>query len=67
MFGKVTITQTIGGAEPMVQLDAAAITQRIGSISHPEKKPEPVYQPITARPEPAEPRWRSYLRPRVAP
>jgi len=61
MFGKGTITQTIG-AEPMVNLDAAAITQRIGSISHPEAKPEPVYQPMIRRDEPAQPRWRSYMR-----
>jgi len=63
MFGKGTITQTIG-AEPMVNLDAAAITQRIGSISHPEAKPEPVYQPMIRRDEPAQPRWRSYMRAR---
>jgi hypothetical protein len=63
MFGKATITRTIG-AEPMVTLDAAAITQRIGSISHPEAKPEPTYQPITRRDEPVQPRWRSYMRAR---
>ena len=42
MFGKATVTRTITGDEPMVTLDAAALTQRIGSISHPELKAEPV-------------------------
>ena len=32
-FSKPTITQTLGGEEPMVCLDATALTQRIGSIS----------------------------------
>ena len=35
------ITQSLGGDEPMVFLDAAALTQRIGSISHPEKPAPP--------------------------
>ena len=48
----------------MVTLDAAAITQRIGSISRPEPKLEAAYQPITRRDEPAQPRWRSYMRAR---
>jgi hypothetical protein len=64
MFGKATVTRTITGDEPMVTLDAVALTQRIGSISHPEVKPEPVYHAITSRPEPTQPKWRSYMRAR---
>ena len=66
MFGKAAITRTMSGDEPMVTLDADAITERIGRISHAEKKPEPIYHAITSRPEPAQPKWRSYLRERPA-
>ena len=57
MFGKGTITQTIG-AEPMVNLDAAAITQRIGSIS-PGNVPMsrgPVWSSVSEV-SPSPPRW----------
>ena len=63
---RTTITRTVVGDEPMVQLDSAAITERIGSITHSPKPAEPIYVPVTARPVAAEPRWRTYLRPRTA-
>jgi hypothetical protein len=66
VFSKPTITRTTVGEEPMVTLDAAALTARIGQISHPAKPAEPVYRAITARPENAQPRWRSYLRARAS-
>jgi hypothetical protein len=64
LFGKVEITRTLPGEEPMVTLDAAAITERIGRISHPEPTKPPIYQ---ARPNPmqqTEAKWRRALRPR---
>lgn len=64
VFGKPTITRTMAGEEPMVMLDAAALTARIGAISHPVKPAEPVYRAIAARPQETQPRWRSYLRAR---
>jgi hypothetical protein len=64
-FSKPTITQTLGGDEPMVCLDAAALTQRIGSISHPEKPaPSPMYHTMTTHQQPYEAKWRRALRPR---
>jgi hypothetical protein len=67
VFGKPTVTQTMAGEEPMVTLDAAAITQRIGAIRHVEK-PQDLTAALAAasraQRETAEPRWRSYLRPR---
>jgi hypothetical protein len=66
MFSKATITRTLAGEEPMVTLDAIALTERIGTISHAEKPAEPVYRAITARPQQTEPRWRSYLKARPA-
>lgn len=64
VFSKPTITRTGVGQEPMVTLDAAALTARIGTISHPAKPAEPIYRAISAQPESTQPRWRSYLRPR---
>lgn len=64
-FGKPAITQTLGGVEPMVCLDATALTQRIGLISHPEKPvTAPIYQSLAARQQPGEAKWRRALRPR---
>jgi hypothetical protein len=64
-FSKPTITQTLGGEEPMVCLDATALTQRIGSISHPEKPtPSPMYHTMTTHQQPYEAKWRRALRPR---
>jgi hypothetical protein len=48
----------------MVTLDAAALTARIGAISHQAKPAEPVYRVLTPRPQESQPRWRSYLRTR---
>jgi len=63
-FSKPEITHTIG-PEPMVCLDAAAITQRIGSISHPDKPtPAPIYQTVISHQQPFEAKWRRALRPR---
>jgi hypothetical protein len=64
VFNKPTITRTGVGDEPMVTLDAAALTARIGAISHPVKPVEPVYRAIAGRPQETQPRWRSYLRAR---
>jgi hypothetical protein len=64
-FGKPAITRTVGGVEPMVCLDASALTQRIGSISRPEKPaPSPIYEAISPRLQPFEAKWRRALRPR---
>jgi hypothetical protein len=64
-FSKPTITRSLG-AEPMVTLDASALTQRIGSISHVEKPAAaaPIYQSLTGRQQPYEAKWRRALRPR---
>jgi hypothetical protein len=66
MFNKPTITRTGTGEEPMVTLDAAALTARIGTISHQPKPAEPDYRAIAARPQETQPRWRSYLRARAS-
>jgi hypothetical protein len=63
-FSKPAITRSVGD-EPMVSLDALALTQRIGSISHVEKlATSPIYQPLTERQQPYEAKWRRALRPR---
>jgi hypothetical protein len=63
-FNKPAITRSLGD-EPMVTLDASALTQRIGSISHVEKPAiSPIYQSLTARQQPYEAKWRRALRPR---
>jgi hypothetical protein len=63
-FTKPTITRSLG-AEPMVSLDALAITQRIGRISHPEKPaPSPIYQTVIPHSQPYEAKWRRALKPR---
>ena len=64
-FSKPTVTRTLGD-EPMVTLDALALTQRIGSISHPEKPAatSPIYQSLADRQQPYEAKWRRALRPR---
>jgi hypothetical protein len=66
-FSKPAITRTLG-SEPMVTLDASALTQRIGSISHPEKPvaAAPIYQSLAERQQqqPYEAKWRRALRPR---
>jgi hypothetical protein len=63
-FGKPTITRSLGD-EPMVSLDASALTQRIGIISHVEKPvTSPIYQPLGERQQPYEAKWRRALRPR---
>jgi hypothetical protein len=63
-FTKPTVTRSLG-AEPMVSLDALALTQRIGSISHVEKPvTSPIYQSLTARQQPYEAKWRRALKPR---
>lgn len=67
-FGKPVITQTLGGQEPMVCLDAAALTARIGRISQPEKPvvAAPIYESMANRLQPGEAKWRRALRPRVS-
>jgi len=63
-FGRPTITRSLGD-EPMVSLDASALTQRIGIISHVEKPvTSPIYQPLAERQQPYEAKWRRALRPR---
>jgi hypothetical protein len=63
-FSKPVISQSLGD-EPMVTLDASALTQRIGSISHVEKPAAaPIYQSMSARQQPYEAKWRRALRPR---
>jgi len=63
-FSKPAITRTLGD-EPMVTLDAMALTQRIGSISHAEKPVSaPIYQSLSVRQQPYEAKWRRALRPR---
>jgi hypothetical protein len=62
-FSKPVITRS---GEPMVTLDASALTQRIGSISHPEKPvaTSPIYEAMATRQQPYEAKWRRALRPR---
>ena len=62
-FSKPAITRT---GEPMVTLDALALTQRIGRISHAEKPAatSPIYQSLAERQQPYEAKWRRALRPR---
>jgi hypothetical protein len=61
-FSKPEITRT---GEPMVTLDASALTQRIGRISHVERPvTSPIYQPLMERQQPYEAKWRRALRPR---
>jgi hypothetical protein len=63
-FGKAAITRSLGD-EPMVTLDAMALTERIGSISRPEKPvTSPIYQSLAERQQPYEAKWRRALRPR---
>jgi hypothetical protein len=71
-FGKPALTRTLGD-EPMVTLDASALTQRIGRISQPEKPvtaptyqsmTSPIYQSMAERQQPYEAKWRRALRPR---
>ncbi|MDP9275030.1 MAG: hypothetical protein M3O99_05485 [Chloroflexota bacterium] len=63
-FSKPAITRSLGD-EPMVSLDASALTQRIGRISHVEKPAtSPIYQPLMERQQPYEAKWRRALRPR---
>ena len=67
-FSKPEITRTQSGDEPMVCLDAAALTQRIGSITHPQKPAAaaPIYEAMANRRQPFEAKWRRALRPRVS-
>jgi hypothetical protein len=62
-FSKPAITRT---GEPMVTLDASALTQRIGRISQPEKPvaTSPIDQSLAERQQPYEAKWRRALRPR---
>jgi hypothetical protein len=62
-FSKPAITRT---GEPMVTLDASALSQRIGRISQPEKPvaTSPIYQSLAERQQPYEAKWRRALRPR---
>lgn len=64
-FSKPEITRSLGN-EPMVTLDASALTQRIGSISQPEKPvaTSPIYEAMSARQQPYEAKWRRALKPR---
>jgi hypothetical protein len=65
MFGKVEITRSLPGEEPMVTLDALAITERIGRISHvPEPAKPPIYSALSERTQPTEAKWRRALKPR---
>ena len=62
-FGRPAITRSLG--DEMVTLDASALTQRIGRISHTEKPvTSPIYQPLAERQQPYEAKWRRALRPR---
>jgi hypothetical protein len=62
-FGKPAMTRTLGGDEPMVCLDAATLTARIGTISHVEKPATaPIYQSMSARLQLGEAKWRRALR-----
>ena len=71
MFNKATITRTFAAEEPMVTLDAAAITERIGTLSHPTPAarpqtappPPPIYRAMASL-QPGEAKWRRALRPR---
>ena len=63
-FGKAAITRTLG-PEPMVTLDASALTERIGRISHPEKPvTSPIYHTVITHQQPYEAKWRRALKPR---
>ena len=64
MFGKDEITRTLAGEEPMVTLDALAITERIGRITHPEPAKPLIYSALGDRSQPTEAKWRRALRPR---
>lgn len=64
LFGKVEMTRTLAGEEPMITLDAAAITERIGRISHPEPTKPPIYRAMTNPMQTSEAKWRRALRPR---
>jgi len=66
IFGKPATTRTLAVEEPMVTLDSAAITQRIGRITVPSKPEAPIYKAISSRSQPTEPKWRRALRPRIA-
>jgi hypothetical protein len=71
MFSKAAITRTIAAEEPMVTLDAAAITERIGRLSDPAPAPRtqtaparaPIYRAMASL-QPGEAKWRRALRPR---
>ncbi len=65
MFGKGEITRSLAGEEPMVILDASAITERIGRISHvSEPVKPPIYTALAERTQPTEAKWRRALKPR---
>ena len=64
MFGKVEITRTLAGEEPMVTLDALAITARIGRITHLEPAKPPIYRALANPMQPTEAKWRRALKPR---
>ena len=65
MFGKVEMTRTLAGEEPMVTLDASALTERIGRITHPAQPAKPpIYSALGDRTQPTEAKWRRALRPR---
>ena len=65
MFGKVEITRSLAGEEPMVTLDASAITERIGRITHlAQPAKPPIYSALAERNQPTEAKWRRALRPR---
>ena len=64
MFGKVEITRTLASEEPMVTLDALAITERIGRITHPEPAKPPIYRALANPTQPTEAKWRRALKPR---
>ncbi|HEY7623552.1 MAG TPA: hypothetical protein VIA63_00845 [Candidatus Limnocylindria bacterium] len=62
-FTKSEFTRTVVGEEPMVFLDAAAITERIGRISRVEKAaPVPLYHTMSVRQQPYEAKWRRALK-----
>jgi hypothetical protein len=62
-FSKPEITRSLVGEEPMVFLDAAALTARIGRISPAEKPVQvPMYHSMSVRQQPYEAKWRRALR-----
>ncbi len=62
-FTRTEVARSLGKDEPMVDLDAAALTERIGRISHVAKPaPVPLYHTMSVRQQPYEAKWRRALK-----